>query len=401
MNSILKRVFIVFLSFLVCYNVKALGYTEMQLIPVDTVATVDSESFTYNDFSYSSAVNEKGNTTITFGSIYNKTQEKMFVSIDVLLFDENEKNIGLLTYCTDKDKSSDYSGIKFDAGQSGPFNITVTSRYFVKDKYPKDVKFIAVMDDNKYCHIGGYDNYAGLTIEQISNGQLSEAKTQAEIIFDFYNFLQKNGILLIGGLILGIIISFGIYGAIINALYRRMFGRTTTLAYLPITNNYVTVKLAFGPVIAKIFLIAYFVSIPLSFIGIGMILLGVISIVSILSFIMVLIKLLTKQYALFYFEPKAKRTKNYNEPSNYQVSSTDTVGFGVNNDLSLKNRKVDDSNKILDLSYGTVPSDNSSNLNISQGTQNSGISSGSGGGQFLNNTNSNDEEESDLTKFFN
>ena len=156
--------------FLISSNVCAEEYKTNTLIPVDTKATVGTDKFDYKNFVYDSNVDAKGNANLKFESIQNNTLSKIAVSINVLLFDENQKNIGFLTYCTDKDVSSEYAGFKVTANQVVPFNITVTNRYFVRGKLPKDVKYIAVRDENKYCQIGGYDNYAGLTIEEIVNG---------------------------------------------------------------------------------------------------------------------------------------------------------------------------------------------------------------------------------------
>ena len=33
--------------------------------------------------------------------------------------------------------------------------------------------FIAVMNENKYCQIGGYTKYKGLTMEEITKGDVS------------------------------------------------------------------------------------------------------------------------------------------------------------------------------------------------------------------------------------
>ena len=358
-------VIIVFLFFC-SFNVRAMEYQEMELIPVDTVATVSTESFNYVDFSYSSAVNEKGNTTLNFAAITNKTNKNMFVSIDLLMFDSDKKNVGFLTYCSDKDKSSEFSGVKLNAGGSMAFSINVVAnKYFAPEKLPKDVKYIAVMDDNEYCHIGGYTRYVGLTIEQIASGDSVVEKTQAETITEFYNFLDENGIIMIAVFLISVIIVFAVYGAILNALNKRMFGKTTSLAYLPITNTYVTVKLAFGKIIAAIYMVLFFVSIPLVFIYVGTVILSVLGIIASLAFLIVIIKLVTKRYDWFYYEPKTKDI-NYDSANNYQVSSTDASGFGM----------------------GNQNSPNSSTFNTNSSNTNN------------NANNSSNEEESDLTKFF-
>ena len=83
----------------------AQDYQVKQLIPVDTSATVKTEKFTYQDLVFNSALDAKGNARITFGSIINNTVNKTPISINLLLFDSDQKNIGIVTYCTDKDIS--------------------------------------------------------------------------------------------------------------------------------------------------------------------------------------------------------------------------------------------------------------------------------------------------------
>ena len=174
MKKRLCYLFLVLVLFVFVPDVYADDYKINELIPVDTVASVETDKFDYKNFTYVSAVDSNGNATIKFEGIQNNTLSKTAVSIDVLLFDEQQKNIGFLTYCTDKDVSSDNAGFKIRANQVVPFTISVTSRYFVKDKGPKDVRYIAVRDENRYCQIGGYTNFAGLTMEEINNGATSE-----------------------------------------------------------------------------------------------------------------------------------------------------------------------------------------------------------------------------------
>ena len=200
---------VLFISVIQIVNVQAEDYKVNTLIPVNTVASVETDKFDYKNFTYNSTVDEKGNATIKFEAIQNNTLSKTAISINVLLFDENKKNIGFLTYCTDKDVSSDNAGFKIRANQVVPFTITVTQRYFVDGKLPKDVRYIAVRDENRYCQIGGYSNYKGLTIEEIVNGVPEQ---ESGFSFpDFSSYVNMSLILLlfaiiaIIGMILGLI----------------------------------------------------------------------------------------------------------------------------------------------------------------------------------------------------
>lgn len=163
------------------------------LIPVDTKVSVKTEKFDYNNFVYNSGIDSKGNSLITFESIKNNTVSKTPISINILLFDNNQKNIGFVTYCTDKDLSSNYSGYKLAGNNSVPFSISVVSKYFVSGKSTSDVKYISVLDENKYCQIGGYDKYKDLTIDEIVNGVANKDKENG--ITKFINDLKENGLI--------------------------------------------------------------------------------------------------------------------------------------------------------------------------------------------------------------
>lgn len=212
MKKIVNSLILSLLVFSFFISVEATVYPAKVLIPVDTTATVQTELFAYQDFIYNSVLNDKGEAIINFAQISNRTEDKIPISINILLFDVDQKNIGYLTYCTDRDWDSDYNKLKLEGNQSIPFSIKVTSRYFgfkdesKKEKYGAgDVKYIAVLDDNKYCKVGGYDNYIGMTLDKIiGNGvtakKQSLVKENASLI--------KNIITVIVG---GVFISVGIF----------------------------------------------------------------------------------------------------------------------------------------------------------------------------------------------
>lgn len=166
----MKKIIFLVSLLLLPIMVYAEDYDVKTLIPVDTKASVKTEKFDYNNFIYNSSVDAKGNGLITFEGIKNNYVTKSFVSINILLFGEDQKNIGFLTYCSDKDLDSNYADYELKGNSSAPFSIKVVSKYFVEGKGVKDVKYISVLDDNKYCQIGGYDKYKGLTLDEIVNG---------------------------------------------------------------------------------------------------------------------------------------------------------------------------------------------------------------------------------------
>ena len=96
----------IILSFLVIsalffrINVFAEDKSQIELIPINTNGSVDTEKFLYQNISFN-------NNIIKFDSITNKSNVKDFVSINVLLFDKDEKNIGLVSYCSKRDYDSE------------------------------------------------------------------------------------------------------------------------------------------------------------------------------------------------------------------------------------------------------------------------------------------------------
>lgn len=292
------------LSLSLLYNVNASSYYKGELIPVNSYATVDTDLFSYNEFIFNT--NE---SKITFSGIRNKSSDKIPVSINMLLFDGEKKNIGFLSYCTEYDYSSEFSLKKIASGENLPFYINVTKKYFHKDNEKlkddeiltaKDVKYVSVLDDNHYCKVGGPTKYKGLTIDEILNGKVN---SNAKEKFDLYGFsLDFLGIVdvwksvIIYGIV--ILVLLLIQGAILNSLYDRMYLKTSGLSYLPIGSNYISVKLAFGDIIGTIYIIALLGSIALCFVGIGVIFVSLLGIVSSFAFIIDIVKLITKKYDL-------------------------------------------------------------------------------------------------------
>lgn len=409
MRKLLKSIIFIFIC-LFGFNVNAETYKVKELIPIDTPITVDTELFTYDGLTYSSALDGNGYAHLKFNGIVNKSASKVPISIDVLLYDENKKNIGFLTYCTDKDYSTDNNRRKIAPNQIISFDIAVTKRYFPtdtdKENGPSKVKYISVLDENPYCTVGGYDKYYGLTHEEITSGIVASNTTEKGIMSELIIMFQQQGVkLLILTIVITIILYF-IQGIILNMLHSRMFIDSTILAYLPIGSNYVAVKCAFGPKIGKIYLIALVVSIPLSLVVVGVFIAAICAFMSGIAFLLVLIKLITKKYDLCYFDPEVK---NFN--SNVKVELSEPV---VENSVNtIKEETLDENdntntsggNQVVDLNFGDSGfSYNDSIPDPSVLDDNDGFEAPVSGGANINtednNKDSNQDGESDLTKFF-
>ena len=375
MNKIYKLLFlfIVFSFFII--DVNAIDYSTKKLINLDSEATVKTDTFLYDTISY---VNDNNNSYFNIKSVVNNTNISRYVSINILLFDSSKKNIGFLTYCSEYDyNNSIYSQKKLKSSEGTDFIIKINDKYFADGYSSKDIGYYSVLDENSYCHIGGYDKYKGLTLEQIIDGKVNSEKTNfiQELLYKFDN-LNYN---LLFTYIMVLIISCIITGIILNLLNKKMHDSISPVAFIPIGNNYLSVKLAFGRVIASIYTVCLFVSFILYVFDIKFVLYIVLSISSI-SFIIDLFKLISKKYNLFIYEP----TNNYmdsndiNYNNNFDINNmplkkdVDTDNNDTNSSSSsyFIHNDSDEGNEIIDLNYsdpspeGMLPLNDSVNPHV-------------------------------------
>ena len=402
MNKIcMKNKIVFFLAVIVSFFTINVNAEELNtLYPVDSVISIQTKNFSYSEMKFNSGVKDRnGYPVISFGSITNnsKSTKPIPISIDILMFDSSQKNIGFITYCSEKDLDTDYSGAVIRQKESLPFNLSIVKKYFVKEKSYSDVAYFSVLDDNEYCKVGAYDKYEGLTYEEIKNGITKTEKSPADKIDDLV-FSLSAGVGFIVVFIFILLFVYIIYGVILNALYKRMYAEKTVLAYLPFTNVYITIKLAFGSMIAKIYMILYFLSFGLVFLHLE-ILTAILSLVSGVAFIFVIIKLITGKYDLLYFEPSVNNTNN-NVGSNEYNNYSNNVNNNVSTDYT-----PDTSNSVLDLSYSNNTTDSSSSIissNITIGSSNSiGIGDINGNIDANNNYNQNNSFDINSNNGFN
>jgi len=276
-------------------NVSASGYEMWDLIPIDTVASVETENFKYNEFYYKSSADINGYTSIEFSSIENLSSKKLPVSISVGLFNSDKENIGVINYCSLADKSSSYSGAEISSGEKSAFSIKIKpDKYNSTDSDLSDVKYITIMDDNKYCKTGGAYNYVGLDVDQMKNGitnkqlELNESTKQKQLIIN------------ITIVILTVVIGYMIFGSVVSSLYTKMFSVWTAFSYVPIINNYLSFKMSFGPMVAKILTGIMVLCLVIGLFGVKLFM-YVSLILVLISLVVNIIKLLTSRFGLFYY----------------------------------------------------------------------------------------------------
>ena len=150
MKKILKLI-LIFILFLSIKNIYAANYTIKELIPESIQTTIRGDIFLYKNLKYS-------NGFIEFDKIENQSSEEHAITINIGLFDKDEKNIGVILYCDEilqsKESVENYS-------------IEVKSKYLAEDKTFKDIKYIAILDENPNCRQEGFRDYIGLKVDEI------------------------------------------------------------------------------------------------------------------------------------------------------------------------------------------------------------------------------------------
>lgn len=397
MNKIIKYMLVIFVFyFLIIIGVNAVE-DQNKLYSISESSSTATDTFTYNSMSYVYDQNSDS-SQFNFGSIVNNTDKSQYVSINILLFDKDKKNIGFATYCSEKDLDGEFSQFKIKGKESVPFNIKVSNKYFVEEKSSKDIAYYSVLDENKYCHIGGYDKYAGLTLEEISKGKISDAKKTPQQ--EFIELSGKINYTLIFTALLVLIVSYVVTGIILNELNKRMNATSTPIAYIPIGNNYLAVSLAFGSIIGKIYLLVLIASFVLFFLGFRFIY-YILSFVSSVAFILDIIKLITKKYDLLMFEPVTRDYVTTNVVRNTSSQDNNTLSedqINVNVDPNAVQSQEDNmnvssgtGNEIIDLNYSAPEEQGTLPLNT---TVNSVLGTVDDGDSKSN------KEESDLSNLF-
>lgn len=385
MKQFLKIAFVLFIC-LTSINTSAMQYKTVEIFPSSEKSTVATNTFIYSDFLYVPPVKGRKFGTIDFENITNKSDKQIPISINILMFDKSKKNIGFITYCSTKDISSDYSQMKIKANASSPFSITISDTYFVDGYSASDIYYLAVLDENKYCQIGGYEKYKGLTIEQISDGVVaSNLDKDGNEKFNFSEFFDKLDIQEILSTIIISLVSLFVVGVILNMLSKRIFASASILAYIPLTNCFIAIKCCFGKKISYLYLFLLIISIPLYFVlFLGKILLYMLFIISFIAFIIDIYKLITRKYEFCFYEPKVENSSLNSNYANQNLNKHDS--FIKNNENS--------GDKIIDLSFST-PNPNDENLFSNNSSNNSSY-----GSVIDEKSNKNNEGESDLSKFF-
>lgn len=397
MNSINKflMILLVLSTLFVGIDVYAGDYSIKELIPVEDEANVFSKTFNYTGVKFEADSSGRANGVLRFNSIVNNTSSKKTPSFNILLFDGTKKNIGFITYCGEKDYGSDNTMFYIPGKDAKPFSINVTSRYFGGNEKdyegivhePGEILYYSFFSDNSYCQIGGYTKYIGLTLEEITGGEVNFDNE------DIDKKLKLNELILyLPYFLIGLVALIG-YGLLLNSLYKRMHARTSVLSYIPMTNLYIAVKLAFGKKVAWIFYILCIISLIIVYNTSSMTFACCLAGLVILATLIDIVKLVSGKYDLFVIGKKKNDDSlddvfstssgsrfidegvEQNSNNESPVTANDflnSIDNGINDKPKTEGPLVD-SNDVVDISYDSdvpISDENGFDLNDSLSSKN-------------------------------
>ena len=156
MKKIIKviQIVLVFIMVLSSKTVYADNYKMMELIPKVKKVTIRGDQLLYKDIEYQDG-------KIVVGQIKNISDEKKSITISIGLFGSDRRNITIINYCSTEDALETNEVIE-------NYQITIDEDKFDKEKTLKDVKYYAIISENKSCRLGGAKEYVGEKINRIN-----------------------------------------------------------------------------------------------------------------------------------------------------------------------------------------------------------------------------------------
>ena len=173
----IKIIIILALLFLTT-PVHAANYEMKELIPVKTTTTIVTNKLSYKNFYYD-------NKKIVFDRIKNLTNESTPITISIGLFNSKKKNIGVINHC-------DYT---IKPKEEINYEIDVTKDYLGKDYKLEDIKYIAILSDNKDCRTSGHDEFIGQTIKEMGQYKNRELDSNSKLFINIMTVI--GGVLLL------------------------------------------------------------------------------------------------------------------------------------------------------------------------------------------------------------
>ena len=301
----MKKIYLFFLflcCFFLCSPVLARDGSTLELISIEEEGvSIDTGDFYYQNVSYRAKRFNEKRDKIFFELVKNQTDEDRPFSVSLLLFDEEQKNIGFISYCSSRELGGDYALLEIKSGASSKFEISLKKDYFITGKGVSYLKYFSILDSNIDCKKYASNKYEGLTIDEIKSGKISSNyKERFPKLMEFFQKYNLKTLLLI---VIGSIAFYLVICAIQNLLYKKMFIDGSVLNFIPGIHLCFMVILSFGPIIGVIYFLLFILSIVLWILIHSSALFYILIGIAISCFAFDIIKLISKKYDLCYFDP--------------------------------------------------------------------------------------------------
>lgn len=201
MKRIIKIIFILLMCISI-KNVYAANYEIKELIPYDTKTSIHTDNFSYKGMYFDT----KG---VHFKGIKNLTDEKLPISISIGLFNKKGKNVGVINYCD----------LSLESKEEKEFSIVFNVKYLGEKVEIKDIKYMAVLDDNITCKVKGSRDYIGQSVNQMGIIHRDKLDTSTEVLLSILTIIG------------GALIVFIIYKLIFTNSYKNIDGNLVRKSY--------------------------------------------------------------------------------------------------------------------------------------------------------------------------
>lgn len=201
----LIQIFIILIIVISSKTVYADSYKMMELIPKDKKVTIRGDQLLYKDVEFKEG-------KIVIGQIKNITDEKKSITISIGLFGEDKRNISIINYCSTEDALETNQVIE-------NYQIPIDEEKFDKDKTINDIKYYAIISENKSCRLGGAKEYVGEKINRINKLGDNSLPSSVTMLLNIVKYF-----------VIGFIIIF-LYKFLFTGSYRNMDGEDMRADY--------------------------------------------------------------------------------------------------------------------------------------------------------------------------
>ena len=173
---------LIILLSIIIIPVQAANYKLKELIPENIETTIVTDSFSYKDFYYKDGY-------LNFKGIKNISKEVKPLTFTMALFDSKRENIGTIYFCSsDADDSAIIGQTTLASKEEKSVVIKVGKEFLASGKSTKDIKYIALMSENKNCTTGKATDYTGKTIDEMGLHKNNKINPIADLLLKLVMF---------------------------------------------------------------------------------------------------------------------------------------------------------------------------------------------------------------------